>query len=298
MAASFPSSWIIANDSTDAAASTAKNILRPPASPSPRPAAFSTTPPLKPPCRPTASHDDPYALPCRLRRPSRHSCTHDATYPAALEPCTPMDHTSCCHEDVYPAHLIPPGSRNNYRDVLTATRVLPQQSPFTRPTPFPTHFPSTWVLETPSDQHSVADYSPRSYPDTQRLGSTLQHGVRRPSSLAHWDTNVDKLGNQTQPLIEHAAHPDLMAIEDVLSGRREAPSRHEEIDEWRQSLSQTWSDCSLGNDAPGTKRILSRVLERHPNSISTVSDDSGMGDAPHRGQDVPETYSVYAWSHR
>lgn len=287
---------------------------------------------------------------------------------AAYLPMT-MQAGCCCCEDIFPEHLRPPGSPSYYRNLLSATKRLPQQSPFTSsgtdisteatpPSPqqqqqqlqYPTHFPSTWFFNAQSDGLSAVNFLQQRNPSCPHMhgaarrpppGSPLrpswplrqvsshpmasidtcppplppvlpppQHSVPAPEHTYNEEGDsggrqrADSVAERQQTDARHHHLPRTMDVDDaIMFELKGAPSRQEEIDRWIQSLSHVLPRSS-GGDGGKTGSLPSGTSNnalwwargRHPSELSEVSDDSGLGDAPHEGLEVSDTYSVYTTS--
>ncbi|KAK4197911.1 hypothetical protein QBC40DRAFT_284631 [Triangularia verruculosa] len=286
----FPSSWIIGPDS---AAGTADSLTAPPPPiqlPSPRPAPEPST---QPPDTKLPPHLPPPPIPAQGKRvpvQQRH-CDHhiEATLPFRLRRrrssifslCGDTGDRCCCCDDVFPDHLRPPGS--------TYSKPPPQQSPFGNPSspagPYPTHFPPTWLLGALNNGINEPSWPQKHSQHCPHAAGTPH---RPPSRSVETPKHIEQQRGEGQRL-----HSTLDQEDVIMRDLKGPSSRQEEIDRWMQSQQQQNPGHSTDLWHGTGSGLLWWAQEKHPSEVSVDWDNSGLGDAPHKGLEVPDTYSVY-----
>ncbi|KAF2678698.1 hypothetical protein K458DRAFT_422934 [Lentithecium fluviatile CBS 122367] len=244
-------------------------------------------------------------------------CCHDDVFPEHLRPPASPDSRPRVTKPT------PQQSPFTSTSPSTSTAVAPQ---------YPTHFPSTWFLGNWSIESPAGGFEQRrtqSCPHMKNAAprpssaSLLRHvspapqasagtchpsqrSVSRPELLHHEEGGPEAQGRAARVAKRQQTitHPhDLCAtmdMDDVIMRELKGPlSRQEEIDRWMQSQSHVLprpSSCTGSLHSWTSNNGLWWARERHPSEFSDVSDGSGLGDAPHKGLDIPDTYSVYATS--
>ena len=299
--ASFPSFWIIEAEES-------RSAPRPRSSPSPT--GRATTPRRR--------REGSFTSLCNPLA-SPQPCNHDDVFPSQFR--GRRTYAPCSH-DIFAPQLSPLTTHPLSREVWAATMTPPppQQGTSGR---YSTHFPSSWLLQAQNGANSMTTFGhiPATRVETLRPSApvTPLSPVTPPSATSiptsalrpelpirtpiYASTEHERTGIQDSFIHEADAFPEITRVrDDVLSelkGEPTYPNKEEEIGIWVQSLDHTTRVCASGNVPSSVDNRLCSAGEKHPSSFDNetdLSDASGLGDAPHVTQEVPDTYSIYSTS--